>query len=454
MARLGAPLRHREDHSPRRAETSGEVQQVSTEDPTWLIEAAAKLKEEQQLRGEADSVQLLHGAVPRSATRAPFPTTSVNRVMQVAILVVTLTLAALALTGSGAVAQPMASPPPPPPKHLPVVVVFDLLGTAAPANSHRRLFDASALEAVLLDQLPAGVRPDVRLLDTGHGFEVEIAPHATVTTDDVMQAVQSDGFANAVKEHQLRVSNLHTATASPPSPPLTPPPPPPRLPPAPSLRSFFSGQVSLPVGLAAGVALVSLMLIATVVTRREREASLAPRALKASPRGVAVAWRGVVQGDEIDDEAGAAPAVPCSSPTQQKVWSPTTSIEQTTRRAEAGDTEAMMDLGLAYYIGLDGVSKDITQAYKWYQRAADGGYPTGMARRLGFLVQASGDAPALVPSLSGDEGGAVGGGASKAGRANGPPARSTARDCARERDGKEGERGEGKARAHVSPLIP
>ena len=436
MARLGAPLRHREDRSPRRAETSGEVQQVSTEDPKWLIEAAAKRKEEQPLRGEADSVQLLHRAVPRSATRAPLPTTGFNRAMQVAVLVVTLTLAALALTGAGAVAQPMASPPPPPPRHL--VVVFDLLETAEPANSHRRLFDASALEAVLLDQLPAGVEPgDVRLLDTGSGFEVEIAPHATVTTDDVMQAVQSDGFANAVKEHQLRVSNLHTATASPPSPPLTPPPPPPRLPPAPSLRSFFSGQVSLPVGLAAGVAVVSLMLIATVVTRREREASLAPRALKASPRGVAVAWRGVVKGDEVDDEAGAAPAVPCSSPTQQKVWSPTTSIEQTTRRAEAGDTEAMMDLGLAYYIGLDGVSKDITQAYKWYQRAADGGYPTGMARRLGFLVQASGDAPALVPSLSGDEVEAVERGASKAGRAGGPQAGPTAQDCARERGGKE-----------------
>ena len=57
------------------------------------------------------------------------------------------------------------------------------------------------------------------------------------------------------------------------------------------------------------------------------------------------------------------------------------------RRAEAGDAEAQYKLGMSYLRG-DGVEKDLVEAARWFQRAAEGGYeparrylPRGSTRR-------------------------------------------------------------------------
>ena len=46
-----------------------------------------------------------------------------------------------------------------------------------------------------------------------------------------------------------------------------------------------------------------------------------------------------------------------------------------TAKAESGDADAQYQLGCCYYTGDFGFTKDLTQAIKWYQKAADQNYP-------------------------------------------------------------------------------
>src|SRR5208337_1204151 len=43
------------------------------------------------------------------------------------------------------------------------------------------------------------------------------------------------------------------------------------------------------------------------------------------------------------------------------------------RCAEAGDVKAQAELGLTYEYGLAGVQRDLSEALKWYRRAAEQG---------------------------------------------------------------------------------
>lgn len=51
----------------------------------------------------------------------------------------------------------------------------------------------------------------------------------------------------------------------------------------------------------------------------------------------------------------------------------TTNIATLTQNAKAGDAKAQNDLGDAYYDG-KGVTKNFTEAVKWYTKAAEQGY--------------------------------------------------------------------------------
>ena len=58
-------------------------------------------------------------------------------------------------------------------------------------------------------------------------------------------------------------------------------------------------------------------------------------------------------------------------------------VEQTRRRAAAGDARAQNDLGLAYHHG-DGVERDAFEAFRWYSAAAAHGLATA-EYNLGLL---------------------------------------------------------------------
>ena len=51
-------------------------------------------------------------------------------------------------------------------------------------------------------------------------------------------------------------------------------------------------------------------------------------------------------------------------------------LSDLTERAEGGDAEAQLDLGLMYEYG-DGVTQDYGQALNWYRKAADQGAADG-----------------------------------------------------------------------------
>ena len=48
-------------------------------------------------------------------------------------------------------------------------------------------------------------------------------------------------------------------------------------------------------------------------------------------------------------------------------------LDDLRQKAEAGDAEAQYNLGRTYYLG-NGVPKDLTEAVKWYSRAAEQGF--------------------------------------------------------------------------------
>ena len=48
-------------------------------------------------------------------------------------------------------------------------------------------------------------------------------------------------------------------------------------------------------------------------------------------------------------------------------------IEEVKAKAEAGDTDSEVELGLCYYKG-EGVAKDQVEAVKWYRKAAEQNY--------------------------------------------------------------------------------
>ena len=61
-------------------------------------------------------------------------------------------------------------------------------------------------------------------------------------------------------------------------------------------------------------------------------------------------------------------------------------VEQMTREAEAGDSQAMYKLAKAYFgRGTLGVFQDDSEAYKWAKKAADAGNVKGMAL-FGFVL--------------------------------------------------------------------
>lgn len=64
------------------------------------------------------------------------------------------------------------------------------------------------------------------------------------------------------------------------------------------------------------------------------------------------------------------------------------SIEELTRKAEAGDLQAQFQLGLAYDGGR-GVLRDFEEARKWYRRAAEGGHAEAQ-NSVGSMLQEDG----------------------------------------------------------------
>ena len=48
-------------------------------------------------------------------------------------------------------------------------------------------------------------------------------------------------------------------------------------------------------------------------------------------------------------------------------------MEELIKKAEQGNTEAQLQLGLAYYNG-NGISKNYRKAYSWFQKAAEQGH--------------------------------------------------------------------------------
>ena len=66
----------------------------------------------------------------------------------------------------------------------------------------------------------------------------------------------------------------------------------------------------------------------------------------------------------------------------------TPEIDALRARAEAGDAEAQVDLGVMYFVG-DGVPQDYAEAVRWYRLAADQGHARAQFN-LGFMY-ATGD---------------------------------------------------------------
>ena len=66
----------------------------------------------------------------------------------------------------------------------------------------------------------------------------------------------------------------------------------------------------------------------------------------------------------------------------------TPEIDALRARAEAGDAEAQVDLGVMYFVG-DGVPQDYAEAVRWYRLAADQGHARAQFK-LGFMY-ATGD---------------------------------------------------------------
>jgi len=54
-------------------------------------------------------------------------------------------------------------------------------------------------------------------------------------------------------------------------------------------------------------------------------------------------------------------------------------VEEYRRKAEAGDLQAMMQLGGIYRKGINGITADPAQCFKWTKRAADLDHPPGIA---------------------------------------------------------------------------
>ena len=54
-------------------------------------------------------------------------------------------------------------------------------------------------------------------------------------------------------------------------------------------------------------------------------------------------------------------------------------VEEYRRKAEAGDLQAMMQLGGIYRRGINGITADPAQCFKWTKRAADLDHPPGIA---------------------------------------------------------------------------
>lgn len=60
-------------------------------------------------------------------------------------------------------------------------------------------------------------------------------------------------------------------------------------------------------------------------------------------------------------------------------------IATLTERADAGDVDAMNQLGFKYFLG-DDVAKDYSEALKWFRKAAEHGHPNAL-RNLGFCYE-------------------------------------------------------------------
>lgn len=74
---------------------------------------------------------------------------------------------------------------------------------------------------------------------------------------------------------------------------------------------------------------------------------------------------------------------------------PVTSIEELTKKAEAGDPQAQFRLGSAYETG-QGVSRDTEVAEKWYRRSAESGYAEAQ-NSVGSILQARGQFAEALP---------------------------------------------------------
>ena len=61
---------------------------------------------------------------------------------------------------------------------------------------------------------------------------------------------------------------------------------------------------------------------------------------------------------------------------KKSAQSDTETFEETLAKAEKGDADAQVDLGIAYYIG-EGVVKNEAISVKWYRKAAEQGDATG-----------------------------------------------------------------------------
>jgi uncharacterized protein len=74
---------------------------------------------------------------------------------------------------------------------------------------------------------------------------------------------------------------------------------------------------------------------------------------------------------------------------------PVATIEELTRKAEAGDPQAQFRLGSAYEAGQD-VQRDVGEAEKWYLRAAGAGYAEAQ-NSVGSMLQARGQHAEAFP---------------------------------------------------------
>ena len=78
-------------------------------------------------------------------------------------------------------------------------------------------------------------------------------------------------------------------------------------------------------------------------------------------------------------------------PDEARVWA-ARYTELLTKKAEGGDSAAMLQLGARYVGGADYTPQDIQQATTWFSRAAEAGEPAG-AYMLGEIYSRAGNVP-------------------------------------------------------------